>query len=157
MRYEQDPGDFLKEIEERRGGKIGWRSFSTWFSDGTNIREYGVFIYEVDKVVYYEDFEHKRTLLGFELPKRKDEPAYEKFEGSFPAAEVRRIITVPRHQVERFLANPARPELLHKAGLLERIFVRLLTMVELDDGRRLFFEFLDGKRLQALVDEARGR
>lgn len=156
MRYEQDPGDFLREIEERRGGKIGWRTFSTWFSDGTNIREYGVFIYEVGQTIYYEDFERRRNILGFELPKRKGEPPYVKLEGSFKAAEVGRITTVVRRRAERYLCDPSKTALLREAGLFARVFFRLLTMVELEDGRRLFFEFLDRKRLQAIVSEAGG-
>jgi hypothetical protein len=153
MRNEQDPIEFLKEIEDRRGGKVGWRTYSTWFSDCLNIREYGVFFYEVNGVFYYEDFERKPSILGFQLPSRKDAPKYEKLEGSFNSSDVKRIVRMSKSRAQSYLSHQDREKLIHEVNLFERIFKQLVTMVELSDGQRFFFEFLDEKQFCKLISQ----
>ncbi|MBO4388203.1 MAG: hypothetical protein J5785_02050 [Spirochaetales bacterium] len=148
MTDNSNPADFLSEIESRRGGKVGWRTYSTWFCDGRNLREYGVFLYEIDSVLWYEDFEHRPTLLGYKLPKRKNEPEYEKLQGSFTPADVESVTEVSKVRAVSFFRT-GDPECLKPAGTAERILRRLVTLVRLKDGRTLFFELLDRKQFEA--------
>ncbi|MDY4889724.1 MAG: hypothetical protein SO135_08320 [Sphaerochaetaceae bacterium] len=153
MRDEQDAMEFLMEIEACRGGKIGWKTYSTWFSDSSNIREYGVFFYEINGIFYYEDFERKPSLLGFTLPQSKKTPKYVKLEGSFAGSDVTRILRMSKNRAQSYLEHQEREALIREANLFDRLFKQLVTMVELSDGKRFFFEFMNDKEFAQVVQK----
>ena len=81
--------DFLRDLEQRRGEPIGYRTFSTFYADSDgNVRDFGVFFYHCKDRFWYEDFEHEPTFLGIKLRPRKSEEKYEKFESSFSPLDV---------------------------------------------------------------------
>lgn len=151
MGKNQDAVEFLRELETRRGGKIKWKTYSTWFSDCTNVREFGVFLYEIDGILYYEDFERKPSILGFELPKRKNAPEYIKLEGSFMAADVVNVYKLSKSRAVSYLHNQERTRLLRPASAFDRFFRQTVSIVKLRDGSKLFFEFLDEKQFKRII------
>lgn len=151
MKNDQDAMEFLTEIETRRNGKISWKTYCTWFSDCINIRQFGVFLYKVGETFYYEDFERKPSFLGFEI-KQKNAPKYEKLEGSFLASDVKNIVRLTKNRAMAFLTHQEREDKLRPSNGFERLFSQLVSMVELQDGSRLFFEFLDEKEFKKVIN-----
>ncbi|MBR5669183.1 MAG: hypothetical protein IKX15_06185, partial [Spirochaetales bacterium] len=65
---DNDSEAFLNEIEQRRGGSITFKTFSTFYADSDgNVRDYGVFLSLVNGVFWFQDFEHESSFLGFRL------------------------------------------------------------------------------------------
>src|SRR5690554_3996424 len=96
---EQEAQQFIEELEKRFGGKVGYRTYSTWFaSDEGLLREFGVFVYEINGTFHYEDFERKPSIFGFSLRPRKNQPPYVKMEGSFTKEMVKSTSVVTKSQ-----------------------------------------------------------
>ena len=75
---------FLSDIEQRRGGQITFRTFSTFYADNSGkLCQYGVFFYRVNGMFWFQDFEYVPSFLGFRLTKKKD-PDYQMFESWGP-------------------------------------------------------------------------
>ena len=73
-----DTIQFLKEREERLGGRIRYRTYCTWYARlGCEKREYGVFLYTDGRTMAYEDFDREPQILGIPI-KRKSKEKYEK-------------------------------------------------------------------------------
>lgn len=142
---DQNAHDFIKELEEAYGQPIGWRTYSMWFghSDGT-VREFGVILFLIGDIIHYEDFEKQRSLLGFQLPKKANTPAYVKMKGSFSRKDVVDIQKVAKTSAEAWLRTSV-PQPPRPVGKLASLLRQTVTMVTLRDGTRMFFELLDEK------------
>lgn len=141
----KDARDFIASIEETYGQTMGWRTYCSWFGHSSGIiREYGVLLCVVGNLVHYEDFEKQRSLMGFNLPPRSHEPAYEKMSGNFPREDIQDVHSVIKSQAIAWLQG-TRTAVPAAASSFTRHFRSLLTMVSLKDGSRLFFEVLDEK------------
>ena len=122
---------FIKEREERIGGKILYRTYSTWYGRiGREKREYGVFLYSDGRSFIYEDFERNPQILGIPIKTKKKEK-YEKLEVSFPASEIMEITRVTKRSAEVSLYN---------GKDLSKL---------LGNGDVLFFELMDPKEFEA--------
>ena len=65
---------FIADLEQRRGGSITYRTFSTFYADSLGkVCDYGVFFYVVDNTFWFQDFEHVPSFLGFRLPVKNAE------------------------------------------------------------------------------------
>ncbi|NLA93314.1 MAG: hypothetical protein GX842_07795 [Spirochaetales bacterium] len=154
---EDEAKKFIEELEERHGGKVEYRTFSTWFASNQGVvREFGVFIYEINGVFYYEDFERKPSLFGFSLRPRKNRPPYVKLEGSFKPEAIVSVSRVAKSQAAACAAGYRTQESLPPAGTLQKIFSSLVTRVVLDDGKTYFLELLNHKEFEQVVREATG-
>ena len=138
---------FIREREERIGGKILYRTYSTWYGRiGKEKREYGVFLYSDGRVFIYEDFERNPQILGIPIRTKRKEK-YEKLEVSFPASGIREISRVTKRSAEISLYNGK--DLSKPATLLGRAFRAIVTKVVLEDGDIMFFELMDPKQFEA--------
>lgn len=154
---EDEAKKFIEELEERHGGKVKYRTFSTWFATNHGIiREFGVFIYEINGVFYYEDFERKPSLFGFSIKPRKKQAPFVKLEGSFTPESVASISRVVKSQAVACAEGYRSQESLAPAGSLQKIFSSLVNRVVLKDGTTFFLELLNPKEFEQIVREATG-
>jgi hypothetical protein len=156
---EDDAKQFIEALEARFGGPVGYRTYSTWFaSDQGTVREFGVFIYEIDGVFHFEDFERKPSMFGFSMKPRKNQPPYVKFEGSFLPEHIERIETVTKSSAQSVAQGLRQPQAVAPASMLQKIFSPLVTQVVLTGGTTYFFELINQKEfIQALKEETDGR
>ncbi len=156
---EDDARQFIEALEARFGGPVGYRTYSTWFaSDHGDVREFGVFIYEIEGVFHFEDFERKPSMFGFSLKPRKNQPRYVKLEGSFEPEKIERIETVTKSSAQSVAQGLRKPESIAPANALQKIFSPLVTKVVMTGGPTYFFELINHKEfIQALKEENDGR
>ena len=138
---------FIKEREERIGGRILYRTYSTWYGRiGKEKREYGVFLYSDGKSFIYEDFERNPQILGIPI-KTKNKAKYEKLEVSFPASDIIEIARVTKRSAEVSLYNGK--DLSRHPNILDKAFRAIVTKVVLKNGDVLFFELMEPKEFEA--------
>ena len=140
---DNDSEAFLNEIEQRRGGKITFRTFSTFYADSEgNVRDYGVFLYMVDGVFWFRDFERDNSFLGFRLSRRRDEE-YEMFEGSFSPLEVVSSRTVMKKAARNCATGRKDFSKLRKANPVIGFLAETVTEIRLQNGRTMYFQLMD--------------
>jgi hypothetical protein len=156
---EEDVQQFIGNLEARFDGPVGYRTYSTWFaSDDGLIREYGVFLYEINGILHFEDFERKPSILGFSLKPSKKQKPYEKMERSFALEDIRNIDIVARSAAQSVAQGVKPVDSIAPATLLQKLVSRLVTRVELQDGPTYFFELINYKTfVQAVKEGTHGR
>ena len=138
-----DTIQFLKEREERLGGRIRYRTYCTWYARlGCEKREYGVFLYTDGRTMAYEDFDREPQILGIPI-KRKSKEKYEKLLVSFPVEAIAAIDRVTLDSAERSFESCR--DVARSAGILAKAFRKLATKVTLADGTIMYFEMMDHK------------
>jgi len=136
--------DFLRDLEQRRGEPIGYRTFSTFYADSDgNVRDFGVFFYHCKDRFWYEDFEHEPTFLGIKLRPRKSEEKYEKFESSFSPLDVVSIRKVVKSNARNCALGYMSFDKLKTANPVLSFFRETVTEFCLSDGRKLYFQLID--------------
>ena len=147
-----DAEAFLAELEARRGAPVTFRTFSTFYVDSQcNIRRYGVFVYVCAGRIWFEDFEHEVNLFGFRLKPRKGTPKYERFESSFSPSDVVSIRTVGKNKVLRCASGQGDFQSLKETNPVMGLLIETLTEISLNDGNKLYFQFMDKKVLNTLL------
>jgi len=152
---EDEAQQFIQDLEARFGGPITYRTYSTWFASNEGItREFGVFIFVIDGVFHFEDFERKPAIFGFALKPKKNEPKYIKLERSFRATEVINVTLVSKAKALSCADGYIKQETIYAANRLEKLLRPLVTRLVLSDGITYFFELIEQKKfLQALKGE----
>ncbi len=134
---------FLADIEQRRGGQITYKAFSTFYADNKGkVCRYGVFFYQVDGVFWFQDFEYVPNFLGFRLSRRKDEE-YVMFESSFSPSDVVSIRRVKKKAAINCALGFKDFSKLRKYNPLTGFMSETATEFGLRDGRLLYFQFMD--------------
>ncbi len=135
---------FIHSLEEKRGGPVGWRTYSTFYADSCGIiREYGVFLYESNSCFWYEDFERTPQIFGIPLPKNKKDLPYVKFEDFFDPNNVKEIRIVRRKDAVALAKGYKEHSKIKTANAFDRFFSQCVTEVALKDGKILYFELPD--------------
>jgi hypothetical protein len=62
------------------------------------VREFGVFIYEINGIFHYEDFERRPSMFGFPIRAGKHQKPYVKMEGSFTPDMIESLSLVTKSQ-----------------------------------------------------------
>jgi len=147
---EDDARQFIQDLEKRRGSKIQWKTYSTWYANSKGIRrEYGVFLYRAGDEFWFEDFERVPTILGYPIKKKKSDPEYVKYEANFALKDVRKTKQVTRGTAEKVAFGRLSPEFAKEANPLQKAFSQMVEMVILADGTVHFFELMDRKQFLA--------
>ena len=156
---EDDARQFIEKLENRFGGPVGYRTYSTWFaSDDGTVREFGVFIHEIGGVFRYEDFERRPSMFGFPIRPGKNQKPYVKMEGSFTPAMIESVSVISKNQALSIAQGERKQETVAPAGGLRRLFSQLVTRIVLKDGRTLFFELINRNEfIKALKEDFDGR
>lgn len=135
---ETDKETYIEQLEKSKGGKISYRCFSLYYSDTNgNKKEHGVFLYQIGRTLYYEDFMFSRSLLGIELNKKAQEE-YVKFESSVDIDSITEIKLVSMKQADKYCDKTVSS--IKKAGFFARTFGKTAVMV---NTNRNFAMFLD--------------
>ena len=152
---EDEAQQFIQDLEARFGGSITYRTYSTWFASNEGVsREFGVFVFVINGVFYFEDFERKPAIFGFALKARKNEPKYVKFERSFKASDVKSITLVSKSKALSCADGYIKQESIQAANRYEKLLRPLVTRLVLVDGTTYFFELIEQKKfIQALKGE----
>ena len=150
-----DVVQFIREREEKLGGKILYRSYCTWYARlGHEIREYGILLYTDGKTFAYEDFDREPAILG--IPIRRGKPrgeVYKKLEVSFPISDIRDISQVTWSSAVK--ATRCGHDISKSANWFDRIFRRILTKLSLSDGTIIYIEPFNHKELVSKIKEFR--
>lgn len=137
---------FIQEIEKRRGGPMGFRTYATWFGASTGeIRDYGVFLYKIGDVFFFEDFERQPTIFGIKIPEGKNKKPYEKLEGSFRASDIVSSRLVVKKRADFIITAKGDLNRLQDPNFLQKFFSELVTEITLADGRKYYMQLLDPK------------
>lgn len=137
--------EFLDDLEAQYGGKITWKTFATWYgcSDST-YREYGVFIFKINDVLYFEDFDKKYTIFGMELkPNKKKKVKYVKLKRQIKIDDINDIFKITQANALDVIKNKKDPSTIKEINLFDRLFRKSVTAVGLKDGTYHFFELLN--------------
>ena len=150
---DNDSKAFLNDIEQRRGGKITFKTFSTFYADSKgNVCDYGVFLYMVDGTFWFQDLERDRNFLGFKLRKRSDE-VYEMFESSFSPLDVVSFRTVMKKAARNCALGFRDFSKLRKANPVIGFFAETATEIRLRDGKTMYFQLMD-KSVRNMIEQA---
>lgn len=139
MQLDDETLKFLKEREEKLGGRMKMRTYALYYLSGDGEkREYGVFIYTDGSTFIFEDFYRPPTFLGIEI-KRKDKEDYVKMEHSFKKEDVLSASIVSMSDAIRSVekGTPCK-----EAGRLTRFFRKTLLEIILKNGTRYYFELM---------------
>lgn len=137
---------FLKELEEKHGGKITERTFAIWalLPPGKEFSS-GMFLYRIDDAYYYEDFDKgDMNILGFTIKRKRDTP-FVKTEGSFLASDVENVICVTKNDALKYYLRKSTNSyyVLKKASALKRFFKECVYATTLKNGDVFFFQMMD--------------
>ena len=142
---------FLNEIEQRRGGKLTYRTFSTFYADSDgNLRDFGI-LYMVNGIFWFQDFERDNSFLGFRFNRFKTE-AFIPFESSFSPLEVVSSRTVLKKAVRSCAMGQKDFSKLRKANPITGFLAETVTEIRLQSGRTMYFQFAD-KTVLKMIDQ----
>lgn len=135
----EDVAAFIKEREEKLGGKLILRIFATYFAElGGEEREHGVLIYSDGKSLVWEDFFHPSTVLGFRVnskSEKKREEEYSKMEIIIPIEDITTVELCSYKSVQKSLKTLN--DVSKRATFFNKIFTK--TRVKVKAGERIFF------------------
>lgn len=142
---------FLNEIEQRRGGKVTYRTFSTFYADSDgNMRDFGLF-YMVNGIFWFQDFERDNSFLGFRFNRFKTEE-FIPFESSFSPLEVVSYRTVLKKFTRKCAMGQKDFSKLHKAPPVISLLSETVTEIRLQSGKTMYFQFAD-KTVLKMIDQ----
>ena len=151
---EDDVKEFIENLETRFGGPVGYRTYSTWFaSDEGLLREFGVFIFEINGIIHFEDFDRKPSIFGFSLRPGKNQKPYVKMERSFSPEDIVSIEMVSKQAAQAVAQGTRSADEIAPATLLQKIASRLVTQITLGSGPTYFFELINHKEFVKAVKE----
>lgn len=156
---EDDAKQFIENLENRFGGPIEYRTYSTWFATNEGIvREFGVFVYEIGGIFHFEDFERKPSMFGFSMKPRKNQPKYVKMEGTFTSDSIESVTLVTKANALACAQGRKKQEGIEPAGGIQKIFSQLVTRVVIKNGPTYFFELINHKEFfQVVKEDSHGR
>ena len=141
---------FLADIEQRRGGRISFKTFSTFYADSSGkLCRYGVFYYRVNSMFWFQDFEHVPSFLGFNLTRKKDSE-YQMFEACFSPSDVVSIRKVWKKSVIKCAMYGKDFFKLRRFNPVLGFLSESATEFAMKDGRLLYFQFMD-KTVQNMI------
>lgn len=143
----QEPDDYWREVEVRRGGPVTFSTFATLIGhSGAGRVDLPGLLYVANSVVWFEDFERDNWLYRLMGGNRK----YQKTEVSFPLADVIHVRLVSKARGDRCVAGAAAADALPAASRISQFFSSPFVLVTLKDGSAVVFDMLERRRFAAL-------
>lgn len=134
---DQTPDEFWAEIEEKRGGKVVFFTFSKYVGRSrSEVDNLPGLLYVINDIAYFEDFEKDNMLAKLIGRKKK----YEKTEFSFPLENVTKVQFVSQGNALKCISGLVADEELKGMTKLTRIFTNPVYQVILNTGESIFFE-----------------
>lgn len=136
--------DFLDKLEAEYGGRITWKTFSTWYGCSDSVlREFGVFLFKIGDRFYFEDFEKNSSIFGMQIGSSKKKKAqYIKLKRSIDSKNIKNVFKVTQAKALDVIKYGKDPSTLKETTLIEKIFRKSVTAVVLENGIHHFFELL---------------
>ncbi len=150
----EDAKDLINELETRFGGSVGYRTYSTWYAatDGA-VRDFGVFVYQINSIIHFEDFERKPTMFGIPIGTRKKQPPYQKYEGTIDPKDIEGISRVSKKLALNTVLDGKDPATIPQANIIQKIFSSLVTRILMKDGSAFFFELINHKEFIEIIQK----
>ena len=134
---DQTPDEFWAEIEEKRGGKVSFFTFSKFIGRSrSDILNLPGLLYVVNNRAYFEDFEKDNMLAKLIGRKRK----YEKTEFSFQIADVEKVQHVNQGNALKCISGVIADQDVKALSKAARIFTNPVYQLILSTRESLFFE-----------------
>ena len=154
MTYDDDTMAFIEEREKKIGGKLIFRTFSTWFAElGGERREWGVFMYSDGKTLAFEDFFHRSKIFGYDLStkgEKEREKNYIKMEVFLPISDIVECTYVSRPSAEKSLKTLK--DVSKESTLFNKIFTKNCTRLKVGE-RVFFFELPSFREFKDLIEK----
>lgn len=132
---EQSTEEFVKEKEDKLGGKLIYRSFAVWYGDDKgNRREYGAFVYSDGRMLGIEDFFRPSKILGYELKTKGEEKRrseYKKMEIMLPLSDIKCIEKVSQRKAEK--SSKLHKDITKKVNTFTSALFRCVTKLVTED------------------------
>lgn len=142
---------YIQKLENQKGGKITYKCLALFYADTNKVvRDHGVFLYQVGKTMYYEDFMFKRQLLGIELNKKENEE-YVKFESSFDIDDIEKMEIVSKKDALEYCSKGIRN--ISKAGFFTKTFGSTVLMINLKNGFTIFLDLISKDFIEHIKKE----
>lgn len=152
---DQTPDEFWAEIEERRGGKVSFFTFSKFLGRSRSEFESlpGLF-YVVGNGAYFEDFDKDNMLSKLMGRKKK----YEKTEFSFQLPDVEDVRIVTQGNAMKCIGGVIADKDVKTLSGFSKIFTSPVYQILLNTGESLFFEqLMDEKAFLKAVKQNSGK
>lgn len=141
---------FLKELEDKRGGHIEWRTIALFYGDSDKVSKQSLFLYKIGDTFFYEDFEKEHTVLGFKVNPPKNYK-YVKFEGSFNLKDVKSVERVVTSSARKYCEG--KRDDIKKVGKLASKFTQTALKVELGKDRFVIMEMLREQEFVQIIEK----
>ena len=127
---------YIKQLEEKHQGTISNRFLSLFYGDtAKNIREHGVFMYQIGSTLFFEDFEYKSAILGIKVESR--EP-YVKFEGSIDIKDIESVTKVSKGRALRYCKGKTKKT--GRRGIFNFLFGETVLMLNFKSREPVFIQ-----------------
>lgn len=140
---------FIKELEEKRGGHIEWKTVALFYGDSNRVSKESLFVYKIGDTFYFEDSEKESTFLGIKVKQPKNYK-YVKFEGSFKAIEVDCMEKVLTSDAKAYCEGKKDKVLI--AGPFATLFKQTALKIEFDKNKFIVMEMLREREFVQLVE-----
>ncbi len=141
---------FLKDLEDKRGGHIEWRTIVLFYGDSNRISKNSLFLYKIGDTFYFEDFEKEHTVLGFKVNPPKNYK-YVKFEGSFNVKDVTSVEKVTVSSAKKYCDGKKND--FRKAGKFAEKFVQTAFKIGLGKDVFIIMEILREQEFIQFIDK----
>ncbi len=145
---------FLEEREKKLGGKIIWKTYSTWFAElGGERREYGVFLYTDGLTLMIEDFFKPSTVFGYRISTKSEKEREKNYVKLEIPVELRMGVEVDycsRRSAEKSLKTLN--DVSKRATLFNKIFTKNCTRLKAG-GRVFFFELPSFAEFKKVIEK----
>lgn len=134
---DQTPDEFWAEIEEKRGGKVEFFTFSKFIGRSrSDIVNLPGLVYIVKDVVHFEDFEKDNMMAKIIGRKRK----YEKTEFSFLRTDIEEVQIVTQGNALKCITGVIGDAEVPKISGFVKLLSNPAYQVRLQNGESVFFE-----------------
>jgi hypothetical protein len=134
---DQTPDEFWAEIEEKRGGKVTFFTFSKFIGRSrSDVMNLPGLLYVINGIAHFEDFEKDNMLSKLMGRKKK----YEKTEFSFQIVNVEKVQYVNQGNALKCISGLIGDRDVKAVSKAARIFTNPVYQLVLNTGESLFFE-----------------
>jgi hypothetical protein len=134
---DQTPDEFWAEIEEKRGGKVTFFTFSKFMGRSrSHLENMPGLIYIVNGIVHFEDFEKDNMMSKLINRKKK----YEKTEFSFQGSEVEELKVVTQGNAIKCISSVISDKDIPSISGFMKLFTNPVYQLLLTSGESVFFE-----------------
>ncbi|GEM_PF-4433658 len=152
---EQEIQDYFQKVEEAYGGKVRYKTFSTFFRVAENkVFHVAGLLCLVGNVIFFEDFQKPRgNVLDFLSGRNRSK--YKKFKVERTLDKIEACVEIPSSMANSFLLGKTHRDNLHGPRGLQKVFDRSRMVIKFFDEEDWVVEPVDPKELKKVLLGAR--